>query len=145
MNRNGQIHCRADNYIYLNQFKGQKVRNYVEIIHIHQKPRLGPKPGQAKPDFWLWARLKISSSPSHLKPGQSQGFQAKPEPAHHYWRPGPLLLYLYPNLSRYFNDGGMSYVISIIQFLKEKCLFKICAVRYTTVCNSRVAHRRLNP
>ena len=55
-----------------------------EFVHIHQKPRLRPKPGQAKPDFWLLARLTISSSQSHLKPGQSQGFQAKPEPAHHY-------------------------------------------------------------
>ena len=32
----------------------------MKIVHIHQKPRLGPKPGQ------------------------SQGFQAKLEPAHHY-------------------------------------------------------------
>jgi hypothetical protein len=55
-----------------------------QFVHIHQKPRLRPKPGQAKPDFWLWARLTISSSQSHLKPGQSRGFQAKPEPAHHY-------------------------------------------------------------
>ena len=51
-----------------------------EIVHIHQKPQLRPKPGQAKPDFWLWARLTVSASQSHLKPGQSQGFQAKPGP-----------------------------------------------------------------
>ena len=58
-----------------------------EIVHIHQKPWLRPKPGQAKPDFWLWAQLMISSSPGCLKPGQSQGFQAKLEPAHHYTEP----------------------------------------------------------
>ena len=64
------------------------------------------------------------------------------------------VLRLYPNLSRYLNDRGIffqhleikgfTYVISIIQFLKRKreikCSFKICAVRYTTVCNSRVAY-----
>ena len=54
-------------------------------LYISQKPQPGPKPGQAKPNFWLLARLTISSSPSHLKPGQNRGFQAKPEPAHHQW------------------------------------------------------------
>jgi len=51
---------------------------------MRQKPRPGPKPSQAKPDFWLLARLTISSSPGRLKPGQSRGFEAKPQPAHHY-------------------------------------------------------------
>jgi len=55
-----------------------------EIVNLRQKPRPGPKPSQAKPDFWLWAWLTIFSSPSRLKPGQSWGFQAKPELAHHY-------------------------------------------------------------
>ena len=49
------------------------------------KPRPRPKPGQAKPTFWLLAWLGILQSPSRLKPGQSRGFQAKPEPAHHYF------------------------------------------------------------
>jgi len=80
MNKIEYIHCRVDNYIYLNQFQGQK----CEIVHIHQKPQLGPKPGQAKPDLWLWAQLTISSSPSHLKPGWSWGFRAKPELTYHY-------------------------------------------------------------
>jgi hypothetical protein len=48
-----------------------KIKKY-EFVHIHQKPWLRPKPGQAKPNFWLWAQLTISSSQSHLKPGQSQ-------------------------------------------------------------------------
>ena len=53
-------------------------------LYISQKPWPGSKPGQAKPKFWLLAQLTISSSPSCPKPGQSQGFQAKPELAHHY-------------------------------------------------------------
>ena len=57
---------------------------FCHPLDISQKPRPGPKPGQAKPNFWLLARLTISSSPSRLKPGQSRGFQAKPEPARHY-------------------------------------------------------------
>ena len=48
------------------------------------RPRPRPKPGQAKPYFWLLAWLMILPGPSRLKPGQSRGFQAKPEPAHHY-------------------------------------------------------------
>ena len=43
----------------------------------------GPGLGQAKPYFWLLAWLMIFPGPSHLKPGQSQGFQAKLELAHH--------------------------------------------------------------
>ena len=50
------------------------------------RDRLWPrsKPGPAKPTFQLLARLVILQSPSCPKPGQSQGFQAKPELAHHY-------------------------------------------------------------
>jgi hypothetical protein len=32
----------------------------------------------------MWARLVIFPSLSRYKPGQSPGFQAKPEPEHHY-------------------------------------------------------------
>ena len=57
---------------------------YIYIPYMGDKPRPRPNPGQAKPTFWLLAWLGILQSPSRLKPGQSWGFQAKPEPAHHY-------------------------------------------------------------
>ena len=53
--------------------------------YICDRPRPRPKPSQAKPKFWLLAWLVILQSPSRQRPGQSGGFQAKTEPAHHYW------------------------------------------------------------
>ena len=53
------------------------------VTGLCDRPQLRPKPGPAKPNFRLLARLVILQSPSRLKPGQSRGFQAKPEPAHH--------------------------------------------------------------
>ena len=51
---------------------------------MRDRPQPRPKPGPAKPTFWLLAWLGILESPSRLKPGQSRGFQDKPELAHHY-------------------------------------------------------------
>ena len=48
------------------------------------RPWPEPKPGQAKPKPTVLAWLGIFGSQSHIKPGQSHGFQAKPKPAHHY-------------------------------------------------------------
>ena len=55
------------------------------LPYTGHRPRLTrPKPGQAKPYIRLLAWPMILPGPSCLRPGQSRGFQAKPEPAHHY-------------------------------------------------------------
>ena len=68
------------------------------------RPWPRPRPGQAKPYFWLLAWLMILPNLSRLKPGQSQGFQAKPRPAHHYYHlhwchDNPLIMSHKPNIT----------------------------------------------
>ena len=69
-------------------------KNLWYMCDITDKPRPRPKAGQARPTFRLLAWPGILQSPSRLKPGQSRGFQAKPEPAHHYSK----CLALYPDV-----------------------------------------------
>ena len=54
-------------------------------LYMSQKPRPGPKPGQAKPNFWLLAQLTISSSPSCLKLAKAGHF--RPSRSQHITRP----------------------------------------------------------
>jgi len=53
------------------------------VILLLQKPGLELKPGRARPKPVPRAWLMILESQGRLRPGQSWGFQAKPEPANH--------------------------------------------------------------